>query len=290
MLLVSHDLAVIARHCRRVLVMYGGAVMEEGPVEAVLGEARHPYTRALLEARPRLGAPRGERLRAIAGRRAFRIGGAERLPVRGPLPVHDRRLPPRAAAARDGRGGSSRQMHPPRRSGAADVSAPLLEVVDLEKTFLLARTKWFAPRPRRRAVAGVSFVVEAGRSFGIVGESGSGKSTVARAVMALVPPTSGEVRLEGRSLFALSARRIEGDARAFSDDLPGPLRLARSAPERGAHRRRAAWPIWPRFHAPSATRASPRRSRPSASTRARRENIRTNSPAANASASPSRGR
>ena len=56
-LLVSHDLAVIARHCRRVLVMYGGAVMEEGPGEAVLGEARHPYTRALLEARPRLGAP-----------------------------------------------------------------------------------------------------------------------------------------------------------------------------------------------------------------------------------------
>jgi peptide/nickel transport system ATP-binding protein len=66
-LLVSHDLAVIARHCRRVLVMYGGAVMEEGPVEAVLGDARHPYTRALLEARPRLGAPRGERLRAIPG-------------------------------------------------------------------------------------------------------------------------------------------------------------------------------------------------------------------------------
>jgi peptide/nickel transport system ATP-binding protein len=67
MLLVSHDLAVIARHCRRVLVMYGGAVMEEGPVAAVLGEARHPYTQALLQARPQLGAPRGTRLRAIAG-------------------------------------------------------------------------------------------------------------------------------------------------------------------------------------------------------------------------------
>jgi peptide/nickel transport system ATP-binding protein len=66
-LLVSHDLAVIARHCRRVLVMYGGAVMEEGPVEAVLGAPRHPYTRALLEARPKLGAPRGERLSAIPG-------------------------------------------------------------------------------------------------------------------------------------------------------------------------------------------------------------------------------
>jgi peptide/nickel transport system ATP-binding protein len=66
-LLVSHDLAVIARHCRRVLVMYGGTLMENGPVDAVLRRARHPYTRALLEARPRSGAPRGERLRAIAG-------------------------------------------------------------------------------------------------------------------------------------------------------------------------------------------------------------------------------
>jgi peptide/nickel transport system ATP-binding protein len=65
-LLVSHDLAVIARHCRRVLVMYGGAVMEEGPVEAVLGQALHPYTRALLAARPTLGAPR-QRLAAIPG-------------------------------------------------------------------------------------------------------------------------------------------------------------------------------------------------------------------------------
>ena len=66
-LLVSHDLAVVARHCRRALVMYGGTLMESGPVDAVLRRARHPYTRALLDARPRPGAPRGERLRAIAG-------------------------------------------------------------------------------------------------------------------------------------------------------------------------------------------------------------------------------
>ena len=74
-LLVSHDLAVVARHCHRVLVMYGGTVMESGPAEAVLRDARHPYTRALLEARPRAGAPRGERLRAIAG--AAAPAGAE---------------------------------------------------------------------------------------------------------------------------------------------------------------------------------------------------------------------
>ena len=66
-LLVSHDLAVIARHCADVLVMYGGAVMEAGPSEAVLRRPLHPYTRALIAARPQVGAPRGARLQAIPG-------------------------------------------------------------------------------------------------------------------------------------------------------------------------------------------------------------------------------
>jgi len=66
-LLVSHDLAVIAGHCDRVIVMYAGAIMESGPVEAVLRQPRNPYTLALLEARPRPGAPRGARLKTIPG-------------------------------------------------------------------------------------------------------------------------------------------------------------------------------------------------------------------------------
>jgi peptide/nickel transport system ATP-binding protein len=66
-LLVSHDLAVIAGHCDRVMVMYAGVIMEAGPVEAVLSEPRNPYTLALLKARPRPGAPRGARLATIPG-------------------------------------------------------------------------------------------------------------------------------------------------------------------------------------------------------------------------------
>ena len=87
MLLVSHDLAVIARHCRRVLVMYGGTIMESGPVDAVLRHARHPYTRALLEARPRAGAPRGERLRAIAGSAPLASGTPTGCPFAGRCPM-----------------------------------------------------------------------------------------------------------------------------------------------------------------------------------------------------------
>lgn len=95
------------------------------------------------------------------------------------------------------------------------MSAPLLEVVDLQQTFYLARMAWFAPRPARRAVDGVSFQMQAGRSFGVVGESGSGKSTLARAVMALQRPTAGEVRFEGQALFALSRSELKAARQNF---------------------------------------------------------------------------
>jgi peptide/nickel transport system ATP-binding protein len=67
LILVSHDLAVVAGHCDRVAVMYGGLIMESGPASAVLRSSRNPYTRALLEARPEPGAPRGARLKTIPG-------------------------------------------------------------------------------------------------------------------------------------------------------------------------------------------------------------------------------
>jgi peptide/nickel transport system ATP-binding protein len=89
------------------------------------------------------------------------------------------------------------------------MSGPLLQVSGLRKVFPLPRAGWFAPRQERIAVDGVDFSISAGRSFGVVGESGSGKSTIARLVMALVKPTAGEVRLLGRSLFALSRAELK---------------------------------------------------------------------------------
>jgi peptide/nickel transport system ATP-binding protein len=67
LILVSHDLAVVAAHCDRVIVMYGGLIMESGPVDVVLRDPRNPYTRALLQARPEPGAKRGVRLKTIPG-------------------------------------------------------------------------------------------------------------------------------------------------------------------------------------------------------------------------------
>ena len=85
---------------------------------------------------------------------------------------------------------------------------PLLEVVNLFKSYRLPRPNPFAPHPLRPALIGVGFSIFAGRSFGVVGESGSGKSTLGRIALALDRPDSGTVRLEGRSLFEIPRREL----------------------------------------------------------------------------------
>lgn len=67
MILISHDLALVARHVQRISVLYAGRVLEQGSSQAVFSHAAHPYTRALLAARPRLDQPRGTPLASIGG-------------------------------------------------------------------------------------------------------------------------------------------------------------------------------------------------------------------------------
>ena len=80
----------------------------------------------------------------------------------------------------------------------------LLQVDDLVKHYRLPRERLLGPAPLVRALEGVSFGLDRGRSLGVVGESGSGKSTLARLVMALEPPTAGQVRLDGQDLGVLA--------------------------------------------------------------------------------------
>jgi oligopeptide transport system ATP-binding protein len=121
-----------------------------------------------------------------------------------------------AEFAADGRRGSilvsngmtTTEAQPPRRSAVAPVAA-LLKVRDLEVHF----SSWHGPPWRRRervvrAVDGVSFAVRPGETLGLVGESGCGKSTTARAILNLVPPTSGEVLVDGQRIDHLSAKAM----------------------------------------------------------------------------------
>jgi ABC-type glutathione transport system ATPase component len=95
------------------------------------------------------------------------------------------------------------------------MSAPLLEVENLTKDYVLPRERLLQAPGKVHALNGVSFTIQAGRSLGIVGESGSGKSTLARLVMALDQPTSGKVRMLGRDLHALPREELRSARRDF---------------------------------------------------------------------------
>ena len=168
LLLISHDLSVVAEIADRVLVMRAGRVVESGPTNEVLSRPQHAYTRQLIAAVPS-SSSRGSRLASARFEpvRAVDAGVTEMRLVRDPLP-------PRRAAA-----------------GAA-----VLEVDGIGKRFrrggLAGSGAGFV------ALHGVSFSIGPGEVLGLVGESGSGKSTCAKIVLGLLDPDEGAVRLLGQ--------------------------------------------------------------------------------------------
>jgi peptide/nickel transport system ATP-binding protein len=157
-ILVSHDLAVVAQLADDILVMQGGRIVESGPANELLHNPQHPYTRQLIDAVPSEHT-RGTRLSHTTP-------------------------PDRTAAA----------LFPPHSLGQSAQdgnTGPLLEVRDVSKSYR------GPDRRRRKVVDGISFTLDRGETLGIVGESGSGKSTVARIALSLVTPDDGDVRFGG---------------------------------------------------------------------------------------------
>jgi peptide/nickel transport system ATP-binding protein len=224
-ILISHDLGVIATICSRVLVMYAGEVVEEGRPADLLTDPRHPYTWALLHAAPRLeGTSSDRRLATIEGqppdarawpegcrfraRCPFAIDACAQHPAL--LPIDDTRRA-RCWVTQNGA-----PLHPPASRAATTAAAapqsaapaPLLQVEDLVKHFPLARENFLEPRRLLRAVDGVTIAVLPGETVGLVGESGCGKSTVARLVMRLEEPTAGRIVFDGQDISHASQAAI----------------------------------------------------------------------------------
>ncbi|MBL0141340.1 MAG: ABC transporter ATP-binding protein [Betaproteobacteria bacterium] len=170
-LFITHDLGVVGEIADHVVVMQEGVIREQGPVRGIFVSPQHPYTRALLECRPRL----------------------DRRPMR--LPVIDDFMK---------QGGSANYDERPR--GVKDSDAVILEVKGLNKTFFL-KEGLFGKRAVP-AVKDVNFRLAKGKTLGLVGESGSGKTTVGLTLMRLHDATSGEVLFEGKDLLSLSDREM----------------------------------------------------------------------------------
>ncbi|HET6239722.1 MAG TPA: ABC transporter ATP-binding protein [Acetobacteraceae bacterium] len=221
--LISHDLGVIATICARVIVMYAGEVVEQGPTVEVLANPRHPYTWALLNARPGLDTDRGDRrLITVEGMPPDPLSQpsgcrfAPRCPFRQPVcdehpPLLDTG-PDRLARCWLARESDRPLLHPPRASRqtapeAVPAATAIMEVTGLVKYFRLRRGLLARPHVVR-AVDGVDLTIERGEVMGVVGESGCGKSTFARTLLRLYKPDAGSIRFDGQEIAAASAAAI----------------------------------------------------------------------------------
>ena len=231
-ILITHNLGIVAETCARVLVMYAGRKIEEAATTELFDRPAHPYTRGLMASIPRLRANgqraprRNSRDRALAARadRGLRVRAALRLcggalPRRGAGIAADRHRPRRRLPRVRARA----RIRPGRRM------RPVVEVENLKKHFPLQRGLLARTHAMVKAVDGVSFAINPGETLCLVGESGCGKSTVGKVLLRLLEPTEGTIRLDGEDITHLGKRRDAAASQAHADGVPGPVRVAQSA-------------------------------------------------------------
>jgi peptide/nickel transport system ATP-binding protein len=166
-MMITHDLGVVANMAENIVVMYHGEVMESGGTEDIFRNPGHPYLKALHKAVPRFGLAPGERLtpiREIEHHKTF---------------LHEAKEP---------------------WSDTDATKAPLLKVDNLSKAFKIRKSKLFSGGPSEsvKAVDSVSFEIARGECLGLVGESGCGKTTLSKMLMRALTPDSGTVTYNNR--------------------------------------------------------------------------------------------
>jgi peptide/nickel transport system ATP-binding protein len=277
LIIITHNLGVVARYADRVNVMYAAKLVEQGSADRIFLKSRHPYTIGLMRSVPRLDLPRTARLESIEG-----------LPPDLRSPPAGCRFAPRCSHRLDACGGdiplreiepyhlsacirsaeiASGQLapEPPGRAAAKTGSAirdskPLLVVKGLRKHFGV-RVGGAGLLPGRtgtiKAVEDVSFSIAPGRTLGLVGESGCGKTTVGRVVLKLEEPTGGTIHFAGTDITHLGhagLRNLRQKIQVIFQDpfsslnprmtvgeiIAEPIKVYKLVPGRAAQRERVA--------------------------------------------------
>lgn len=167
-LMITHDLGVVANMADEIVVMYHGRVMERGTLQDLFAAPKHPYLQALLRAVPRFDMEPGERL----------------------VPIRE---------IKTDKSGAMMAAKEPWPTSAPDANKPMLEVKHLSKSYSIKKGGLFASEDAKvLAVDDVSFHIERGECLGLVGESGCGKTTTSKVLMRALGPDSGEVLFNDR--------------------------------------------------------------------------------------------
>ncbi|MBL0373759.1 ABC transporter ATP-binding protein [Rhizobium sp. KVB221] len=222
-LFISHNLAVVAKMCDRVGVLYAGMLVEEGTTEKLFNDPRHPYTVALLRCLPKAGERKDQtRLDTIPGSLPAPGAVIKGCPFVDRCALADERCHRELPPLHDLGGRVSRCHYSDRaaelpRETPAEIkltahkaaAVPVLKIENLNKTFQQAGHAL-------RAVKDVSLTIEAGETLGLVGESGSGKTTFARLLLGLLPPDEGgAITLDAMALPPVLEDRSDKQVKAM---------------------------------------------------------------------------
>ena len=327
-ILITHDMGVIAERADRVLVMYAGKIAESATTTELFTQMRHPYAEALLASVSKLDQDPSVRLVSIPGlppdlsqpithcRFAARCRYAqsdchESEPVLAPAIdsrsdhlaacFHQVDVDPATIANRPEAVAKSADLNvkvdemalarQEARAESLSTSPVLIKVEHVVKEF--AVTSGAVVRRKIgtvKAVSDVSLAIRRGETFGLVGESGCGKTTMGRMLVALEHPTSGALQFEGEDIVGLDGWGVAPPPARHADHVPGPVCIARPAHAGWLDPPRAALGPGHRQPRRAGTSGCCRCSTRSACPRVRPTCIRTSSPVASGSASAWLGR
>ena len=225
-ILVTHNLGIVARYAERIYVMYSGGVVETAETKELFARPGHPYTRALLQAIPRLNDPKDRILIPIEGLppnpanrpkycpfydrceyRMEKCRAANRPELKEVTSNHfvacllteeEKREKAREIASRDVRSAPIRRTY----------KEKCLEVSDVQKRFPICRGLMRRKVGEVSVIEDIAFSVRKGETLGIVGESGCGKTTLARCLMRVYEPEGGTILFQGRDIAHLKEREL----------------------------------------------------------------------------------